>query len=56
MKKRAGHFHHLTIPHRDPHDLTVSCMTCPQPGLNIPEDWKKKPERLQYVQHLLGGF
>lgn len=49
MKKRSGHFHQLKIPHRESHDLTVSCMTCPQPGLNIPPSWRQVPERLQYV-------
>ncbi len=43
MKKRAGHFNSLVVPNRNPEDLTVPCVTCPSPGLNLPDDWKDAP-------------
>ena len=34
-----------------PGDLAIFCLTCPQPGVNIPEDWKEEVE--QYVHHMI---
>lgn len=26
-------------------DLAIFCSICPQPGINIPDDWKEDPQR-----------
>lgn len=31
--------------------LASFCPTCPQPGINLPEDWKDEPKR--YLGHIL---
>jgi len=32
-----------------PGSLAMFCPTCPQPGFNLPENWKDDPEQLVYV-------
>ena len=48
MKKRAGYYHDLQIVTRDKNDLTVSCLMCPLPNVNIPADFEKE-KRAPYV-------
>ncbi|KAL6302304.1 hypothetical protein BKA93DRAFT_737195, partial [Sparassis latifolia] len=56
MMKRAGNFHGLVLPNRDPQSLTVPCFTCPWPGMNMPRDWKDTPASLAYIHTCeLGG-
>ncbi|KAL6298965.1 hypothetical protein BKA93DRAFT_830299 [Sparassis latifolia] len=56
MMKRAGNFHGLVLPNRDPQSLTVPCFTCPWPGMNMPRDWKDTPTSLAYIHVCeLGG-
>ncbi|KAI1797491.1 hypothetical protein LXA43DRAFT_877608 [Ganoderma leucocontextum] len=30
-------------------DLTVRCSHCPQPDINLPDNWKEDPERWKYI-------
>ena len=49
MVKRSGYYHKMSIPNRDPEDITVPCVACPSPGFNLPEGWRDTPEHLRYV-------
>ena len=37
-----------TTPEVKPGELANFCPTCPQPGINLPRDWKADPERWVY--------
>ena len=52
MNKRAGKYHDLHVPNRDREDATVSCVTCPSPGFNLPDDLSDTPPHLRYVHKL----
>ena len=28
-----------------PGELSVFCPSCPQPGINLPDDWKDRPDQ-----------
>jgi hypothetical protein len=48
--KWAGYGHNKKDPlHPEPGTLANSCPTCPQPGINLPDDWKDDPNR--YLIH-----
>jgi hypothetical protein len=32
-----------------PGSLAMFCPTCPQPGINLPEDWEEDPEESVYI-------
>lgn len=40
-RKRAG-FGHDVDQEPGIGDLAIFCPACPQPGINLPEDWKTK--------------
>ena len=45
MLKRAGRaFDSRGVEGTLPGELVVECPTCPQPGVNIPDDWEAAPE------------
>jgi hypothetical protein len=47
--KWAGYGHNPQNPENaPPGSLAIFCPTCPQPGRNLPEDWKKDPNRWVY--------
>ncbi|KAK7688135.1 hypothetical protein QCA50_008505 [Cerrena zonata] len=50
-RQRAGYAYILTdaIPARG---LALFCPTCPQPGINLPDDWKDDPDRKKYMRTL----
>ena len=40
MMKRSGRAHDLEgVEGTAPGELTISCPTCPRPGVNLPEGW-----------------
>ena len=39
-RKRAG-FGHDAERYPMPGDLAIFCPACPQPGINLPENWKE---------------
>jgi len=44
--KWAGYGHNgKRLSHVEPGELANYCPTCPQPGINLPEDWKNDPNR-----------
>ncbi|PPQ94118.1 hypothetical protein CVT25_010256 [Psilocybe cyanescens] len=49
----AGYGHKAEDPCNPPAgSLSLYCPTCPQPGINLPTDWKDDPNRLvQYTSH-----
>ncbi|TFK81877.1 hypothetical protein K466DRAFT_578390 [Polyporus arcularius HHB13444] len=50
MAKRAGKYHKLVVPNRDPNDLCTPCFQCSSPGFNVPLNWKEDtPDRLDYI-------
>lgn len=50
MLKRAGRGHDPGgIAATSPGECALLCPACPQPGKNLPPDWKDKPEEKQYV-------
>ena len=48
MLKRAGRGHDPTgaMGTREG-ECTVLCPACPQPGMNLPDDWRDAPEEIQ---------
>jgi hypothetical protein len=48
-RKRSGYGHDEEEPGDG--DLGLFCPACPQPGINIPPDWKERPD--QYVSALI---
>ena len=49
--KRAG-FGHDTQNGPGKGELAVFCPACPQPGINLPEDWAEQYDRLVYFHAL----
>ncbi|KAI0739708.1 hypothetical protein C8Q80DRAFT_1288610 [Daedaleopsis nitida] len=41
-----------------PGDLAVLCPACPQPGLNLPDNWQEDPQKVKYTQSVVldGNF
>ncbi|KAH9479046.1 hypothetical protein JR316_0007621 [Psilocybe cubensis] len=37
-------------------ECAVLCPACPHPGINIPEDWKERPESEQWIYSLFVGI
>lgn len=59
MLKRAGRGHHPDdIEHTQPGELAVLCPACPQPGKNLPPDWKNADtsKRLVLIKHLFDSI
>lgn len=50
-RKRAGFGHDSHNP--GPGDLAIFCPACPQPGINLPKDWKEKYDELVYWLHFI---
>jgi hypothetical protein len=49
MMKRAGRGHDPAgIAATKPGECAVLCPACPQPGINLPEDWKYAPLSKRY--------
>lgn len=45
MLKRAGRGHDPDGPQNtQPGGLTVICPACPQPDINLPDDWESAPD------------
>jgi len=44
-RKRAG-FGHDALNDPEKGELAIFYPTCPQPGINLPEDWAKRYDRL----------
>ena len=45
-RKRAG-FGHDVGRSMKPGDLAIFCPACPQPGINLSDDWEKDPEQCE---------
>jgi hypothetical protein len=43
-RKRAGLGHDMGLA-RKPGDLAIFCPTCPQPGINLRDNWDRDPEQ-----------
>ncbi|TFK89216.1 hypothetical protein K466DRAFT_38375 [Polyporus arcularius HHB13444] len=56
MRKWAGFGHRAEAV--GPGDLAVRCPACPQPGVNLPDDWQTDPERWKYARGVVldGNF
>ncbi|KAK7686644.1 hypothetical protein QCA50_010244 [Cerrena zonata] len=56
-RQRAGYAYRQanSIP---PGGLALFCPACPQPGINLPDDWMNDPDRTKYMRTLLvdGNF
>lgn len=53
MKYRKWHgFGHVSREPQ-PMELAIFCASCPQPSINLPDNWKEDPD--QYVLALLSG-
>ncbi|KAJ7051468.1 hypothetical protein C8F01DRAFT_1339499 [Mycena amicta] len=51
--KRAGRGHCPDgIAGTQPGECALLCPACPQPGKNLPDDWKEKPEEKQFLYAL----
>ena len=48
---KAGYGHHPESP-VEPGTLAIFCPTCPQPGINLPNDWKNDRRRLSIIHSL----
>jgi hypothetical protein len=53
VKKRFG-FGHDRGQMPGPGDLALFCPTCPQPGVNLADDWEEDPD--QSVIHCFSFF
>ncbi|TFK81364.1 hypothetical protein K466DRAFT_438418, partial [Polyporus arcularius HHB13444] len=53
MVKRSGRVHAIVLPGRDPDDITVPCLTCPWPDVNLPADWEDAPPHLRYLYRII---
>jgi hypothetical protein len=48
MLKRVGRGHDLEgVEGTQEGECVVLCPACPQPGMNLPDDWVDHPEELQ---------
>ncbi|KIM50696.1 hypothetical protein SCLCIDRAFT_144829 [Scleroderma citrinum Foug A] len=48
VRKRAG-FGHDTEKDPGPGDLAIFFPTCPQPGINLPENWREVYARFLFL-------
>ena len=53
LLKRMGRGHLDGVHGTKEGECAVLCPACPYPGINLPEDWKSKPESQQYEFYLL---
>ncbi|KZP17622.1 hypothetical protein FIBSPDRAFT_957071 [Athelia psychrophila] len=54
MLKRAGHGHDPSgVAGTKEGECAVLCPACPQPGKNLPPDWRKAPENTRFIFELL---
>jgi hypothetical protein len=52
MLKRVGRGHDPAgVNGTQEGKCTVRCCTCPQPGKNLPPEWRDAPEEIQYVSN-----
>ncbi|KAH6904731.1 hypothetical protein BKA70DRAFT_1373436 [Coprinopsis sp. MPI-PUGE-AT-0042] len=51
-RRRHGVAHTGKIPGRG--DLAFFCAACPQPGVNLPDDWEDDPEQWKYTRSFVG--
>lgn len=51
MCKRSGQTHGIDefFPHRPEGNMAVPCPACPEPGVNLEEDWELTDKDLKYV-------
>ncbi|KAK7678352.1 hypothetical protein QCA50_018701 [Cerrena zonata] len=58
LRRRAGHPFVIPDAEISPGGLALFCPTCPQPGVNLPENWKDDPKQWKYMPTLLadGNF
>lgn len=52
--KWHGFAHEAHLP--NPGELTVTCPACPQPGINLPDDWEKDDDRCVLSADLLSSL
>ncbi|KAF8057043.1 hypothetical protein FPV67DRAFT_1677798 [Lyophyllum atratum] len=49
----AGFGHEAKDPNNPaPGELAIFCPTCPQPGVNLPEDWNQDPNREVFIRNM----
>jgi hypothetical protein len=48
---QAGYGHDTGSP-VEPGDLAIFCPACPQPGINLPDDWKNDERRWVIIDFL----
>lgn len=54
LLKRAGRGHDPTgVKGTTEGECAVTCPACPQPGINLPQDWKDAPDNRRCVTLLL---
>ena len=54
MLLQAGWGHDpLGVNGTRPGELAISCRACPQPGINLPQDWQLAPDSKQWLYSLL---
>ena len=52
MMKRGGRGHDVGgVAQTGQGELAVLCPACPQPGINLPPDWKHAEKRSVFVLH-----
>jgi hypothetical protein len=57
MLKRAGRGHDPTgVKGTQPGELAVVCPACPQPDINLPENWETVSDDKQYVLLVVGSY
>ena len=44
---------HETKAEPQPGDLAIFCPACPQPGINLPEEWENDPKRYSELIYVL---
>lgn len=55
--KRAGRGHDPSgIEATQEGSCAVICPACPQPGRNLPSNWRNAPDNIKYVNFLLQTF
>lgn len=54
MLKRSGRGHDPNgVKNTKEGECAVTCPACPQPGKNLPVDWKDAPEGRRYVSTII---
>ncbi|KAH6908105.1 hypothetical protein BKA70DRAFT_1372112 [Coprinopsis sp. MPI-PUGE-AT-0042] len=50
--RRCGMGHTGKVPQKG--DLALFCAGCPQPGVNLPDDWEEDPEQWKFTRSFVG--